>query len=100
VVVTATPTTDWVKATPAPAATAEITAATVNYEAGTLLKGSGPGVFYVTEAGTRRHIFDWDTFLAFGFAPEDIVEVDDEALEELTLVGELTRLVADEKENL
>lgn len=101
VVMTATPTTEWVVKTPtAVTATAEIPAAVVSYEAGTLLKGSGPGVFYVTEAGTRRHIFDWDTFLAFGFDPEEIVEVSDEALEDLLLAGELTRLVADEKENL
>ena len=69
-------------------------------EAGTLLKGSGDGVFYLTETGVRQHIYNWDTFLAFGFAPEEIVEVDDETLAAIPLAGELTRLVQNEQGRL
>ncbi|MDM8529434.1 SH3 domain-containing protein [Anaerolineales bacterium HSG24] len=63
------------------------------YELGTLLKGTGEGVFRVTASGSRKHIYDWDTFLAFGFKPEEIIEVDDAVLENYPLDGELTRLL-------
>jgi hypothetical protein len=112
VVVTATPTatpnpvTYTVEATPTAEPplepTAEVAAepTSIVYEAGTLLKGSGDGVFYLTEDGTRQHIYNWDTFLAFGFAQEDIVIVDDKVLEAIPLEGELTRLVFDEHDDL
>ena len=95
--VEATPTVD-----PSVEPTAEIAAepTSLAYEAGTLLKGSGDGVFYLTEDGTRQHIYNWDTFLAFGFAEEDIAIVDDTLLEAIPLEGELTRLVIDAQDDL
>jgi len=72
----------------------------VVYEPGTLLKGSGEGVFYLRDDGTRQHIYDWDTFLTFGFKQKDIVEVDDVVLDAYPLLGELTQLVRDDKGNL
>lgn len=115
VVVTATPTaTDAATATPVPTPTLEpaATAQTgsgaapeeettaVVYDPGTLLKGSGEGVFYLRDNGTRQHIYNWPTFLAFGFEQKDIVNVDDAALAQIPLAGELTQLVRDEAGNL
>ena len=113
IVVTATPTatsevvTYTVAATPTaepmtvePTAEVEVEPTSFAYEAGILLKGSGDGVFYLTEEGTRQHIYNWDTFLAFDFAQKDIVIVDDNVLEAIPLEGELTRLVLDEYDNL
>lgn len=79
---------------------ADVESSTVAYEAGTLLKGSGDGVFYLTEDGTRQHIYNWPTFLAFGFTQKDIVEIEDDLLEAMPMTGELTRLVRDAKDNL
>lgn len=73
-----------------------LVAPSLPYRTGSLLKGSGDGVFYLTEEGTRRHIYNWDTFLAFGFASEEIIEVDDAVLAAIPLGGELTRLVFDQ----
>jgi hypothetical protein len=111
VVVTATPTptpkvvTYTVEATPTVESTVEpmveeAEAPSTFYQAGNLLKGSGDGVFYLTEDGTRQHIYNWDTFLAFGFTEKDIYIVDDEVLEAIPLEGELTRLAFDEDDNL
>ena len=86
-------------ATPASTPTPTIPPA-VSYSAGALLKGSDDGVFYLTQAGTRLHIYDWDTFLAFGFAQNNIMLVSDEALAAMPLTGELTRLVSDEQGDL
>jgi len=99
IVVTATPTTTaTITVTDVTSATAEATETTISYSAGTLLKGSSDGVFYVTEAGTRQHIYDWDTFLSLGFKQERIVEVDDVILETIPLKGSLTRLIQHEKQ--
>lgn len=92
VLVTATPTATSMQPTPATEITTE-TSEAVEYAAGTLLKGSGDGVFYVTEAGNRQHIYDWETFLAWNFEPTAIIETNDETVEALPLEGELTRLV-------
>ncbi len=107
VVVTATPTpTTVAAATPQPTVV-ELTVkpqtspqATAAFEAGTVLKGSGDGVFYLTEAGTRLHVSNMDTLLAFGFAEKDIVAVAEPTLAGLPLAGDLTRLVFDSQDNL
>lgn len=83
-----------------PTTEAETKPAPVPNQAGTLLKGSGSDVFYLTEAGTRRHIHDQDTFQAFGFRQKDIITLADETLAEIPQVGELTRLVFDDQDNL
>ncbi len=72
----------------------------VTYASGTLLKGSGSGVFYVVDDVNRRHIYDWETFLAFGFADDDIVEISDEALALIPMTGELSRLIRTETNQL
>lgn len=63
------------------------------YRSGSLLKGSGPGVFYLNDDGARQHIYNWDTFRAFGFSEQEIIDIDDAVLEAVPLAGELTRLV-------
>ena len=65
-----------------------------------MLKGSGSDVFYLTVAGSRRHIHDQDTFQAFGFRQKDIITLADETLAEIPQAGELTRLVFDDQDNL
>jgi hypothetical protein len=70
------------------------------YEAGTVLKGNGDDIFYLTEDGARQRFYDRGTFLAFGFAEDDIVAVDDEVLAAIPLSGKLTRLAMDEADNL
>jgi len=77
---------------------AEPTAAV--YEPGTLLKGSGDGVFYLRDDGTRQHIHNWTVFLEFGFKQKDIVEVADAVLDTFPSAGELTQLVRDDQGNL
>ncbi len=72
----------------------------LTYEAGTLLRGSGDDIFYLTEDGVRRRFYDKSTFLAFGFAEDDIVPVDDEVLATIPLSGKLTRLATDKADNL
>jgi serine/threonine protein kinase len=69
---------------------------TFTYPAGTLLKGSGEGVFRIGADGQLQHIFDWETFLAFGFVQEDIVPVEDHVLSQWPEFEELTRVVQDE----
>lgn len=71
-----------------------IVAPSLPYRSGSLLKGSGPGVFYLNEDGARQHIYNWDTFRAFGFSPQEIIEIEDAVLESVPLAGELTRLVS------
>ena len=65
------------------------------YPVGTLLKGSGAGVFRVADRGLQ-HIFDWETFLAFNFKEEDIVLVEDIILSRWSEYSELTRIIQDE----
>ncbi len=69
---------------------------TFTYPAGTLLKGSGEGIFRIGADGRLQHIFDWETFLAFGFAQDDIVPVEDRVLSQWPEFEELTRVVQDE----
>jgi hypothetical protein len=66
------------------------------YPVGTLLKGSGAGVFRVAADGRLQHLFDWDTFLAFGYTEPDILTIDDAVLTPLPVAGELTRVIQDE----
>ena len=64
--------------------------------AGSLLKSADdPGVFWLKPDGTRLHIYDWPTFLAYGFKEEDIIIVPADQLHAIPLSGELTRLVSD-----
>lgn len=100
VVVTATPTIEYRIETRPATATAPAEPTAPAFAAGTLLKGSGEGVFYLTEAGTRRHVYDWETFEAFGFAETDIIAVEDEVLTEIPLGETLTRLVRTGDSNL
>ena len=97
-----------VRATPRPTPTASPTTAPVETatapavpsQAGTLLKGSGDGVFYLTEDGTRQHIYNMETFRAFGFNEQNIMLIDDTSLAAIPLSGELTRLVTDREGKL
>lgn len=66
------------------------------YEAGALLRGSHRFVYYVTATGTRQPIMDRETFLAYGFQDDQVVEVDDETLAALPVDEPLTRLVRGE----
>ncbi|MBI1881507.1 MAG: SH3 domain-containing protein, partial [Chloroflexi bacterium] len=102
-VVTATPTATPVVVIATPEATPVVELSvkpTATVEAGALLRGNGEAVFYVTADGTRQHIADFDTFLAFGFSAQDIVNVTDAALKALPQAGELTRLGYDEQDHL
>jgi serine/threonine protein kinase len=63
------------------------------FPVGSLLKGSGDGIFRLRANGTLQHIYDWPTFLAFGFAETDIQTVDETTLAKLPEGGELTRLL-------
>ncbi len=109
VVVTATPTATPVVAQATPEATPIIkltvrpetpVPTAIAFEAGTLLKGSGEEIFYVTEDGFRQKFHHQDTFLAYGFSEKKVITVDNETLTAIPLAGELTRLVADEADNL
>lgn len=70
------------------------------YAAGTLLRGSNRFVYYVTASGTRQPLMDRETFLAYGFHDEDVVEVADGALAALPVDEALTRLVQNEQGHL
>jgi hypothetical protein len=94
----ARPATPAATAKPAPAGRAKVSS--IHYKPGMLLQGSDDDVFYLTEAGTRRRIYDQATFQAFGFVADYIVKVDDELLEMLPLAEELTRLVRYPQGNL
>jgi hypothetical protein len=59
-----------------------------------LLKGSGEGVFRLTESGRLQHVYDLPTFQSFGYDQTDIQAIADDSLAELSLAGELTRLLA------
>jgi hypothetical protein len=72
----------------------------VELQPGMVLKGSGRDMFYLTPEHTRRRISDMDTFVAFGFSPNDLVRVDETALAAIPLGGELNRLVQFEQGNL
>ncbi len=110
IVVTATPTATLKAVVDDPAPTAEVQVGggaepkaeptAVIFKPGTLLKGSGDGVFYLRDDGTRQHIHNWSTFLEFGFAKKDIVDVEEAELDTYPLIGELTQLVRDDKGNL
>lgn len=63
------------------------------FPAGTLLKGAGPGVFRLGSDGRLQHIYDWPTFLAFGFDEGDIQTVTNDMLNVLPRGQELTRLI-------
>ncbi len=84
----------------APAVITENEAPPMVYEAGTLLAGSDHVVHYITEAGTRQPIYDDETFLAFGFQPAEVIEVDDDVLASIPAADVLSRLVFDEQNNL
>jgi len=69
---------------------------TLPFAAGSLLKSpDDPGVFWLSPDGTRQHIYDWPTFLAWGFQPEAIIIVQADLLDSIPMTGELTRLVYD-----
>ncbi len=80
--------------------TTENKAPAAPYKAGTLLKGSNHALYYVTETGTRQLIYDAATFSAFGFQPEEVIKVDDDALAAMPMTDVLTRLVLDDEDNL
>ena len=86
-------------ATATMAATATMTTsvtAAVGLPGGSLLKGRGEGIFRVAMDGRLQHIFDWDTFSAFGFQEADIQTVADQLL--ATWSGEeLTRVIEDQE---
>lgn len=63
------------------------------YPAGTLLKGSGEGVFRLSDSGQVQHVYDFPTFTTFGFSEADIQPIADDALAALPAAGELTRLL-------
>lgn len=68
--------------------------------AGTLLQASGDEIFYLTAAGERRLILDRQTFRAFGFAEEEVIQVSDKFLAAIPLAEPLTQLVLSEQVNL
>ena len=71
------------------------------FSPGTLLKGSGEGVFRMHPNGTLQHIYDFPTFLAFGFSEADLLIIDDEQLNDLPFNGsELTRLLESPTQDL
>ena len=63
------------------------------FPVGSLLKGTGAGVFRLNADGKMQHFYDWPTFLAFGFTEADIQTIDDAALANIPQSGELTRLL-------
>ncbi|MBN1217484.1 MAG: hypothetical protein JXM69_01030 [Anaerolineae bacterium] len=73
---------------PAPEATATPIAITL---VGQPLKGSQSAVYRLMENGRLRHIYDWPTYLALGYRPEEVVEVTDEQLTPYPLDLPLTR---------
>ena len=62
---------------------------------GTLLKGSGDGVFRLAADGQLQHVFDWETFLAFGFEESEITTVDDSVLAQWPAFEALRREIRD-----
>ncbi|NJN97796.1 MAG: hypothetical protein HC875_28815 [Anaerolineales bacterium] len=108
IVVTATPdaTPLAITATPAPTAVVELTvkppalAVAESYEAGTLLRGSGSTLFYVTAEGTRRSLADAAVLPAFGLDHQTVIQVTDAALAALPQADPLTRLSYDAGDNL
>jgi hypothetical protein len=72
----------------------------VAYKAGTLLKGNDHLVYYVTETGERRLVYDNKTFSAYGFRPEDVIKIGDDVLTSIPMTGVLTRLAFDGDGNL
>ena len=82
--------------TPAPQSGAEDTpepTPDLPYPVGTLLQGSGDGIFRMTAQGKIQHIYDFATFVSLGLNVETIQSIDDDALQELPSAGELTRLL-------
>lgn len=73
---------------------------TLPFSAGSLLQGSGEGVFRLSTTGQMQHIYDWPTFLAFGFDQTAIKPIDDNLLNELFHGVELTRLLEAEDDYL
>lgn len=57
------------------------------------IKGSSPAVYLRLADNTIRHIQNWDTFIALGFQPQDIVEVSDESLAEYELGASISRWI-------
>jgi hypothetical protein len=50
----------------------------------------------LTTGGQGQHIFDLDTFRAFGYQESDIMAVEDTVLDQLPMLGELTRIIQDD----
>lgn len=73
--------------TPAPTATP------LPFPAGSLLQGSGNGLFRLHDDGSVQHIYDWPTYLTFGFDPDEIRLTEDALLDELFQGEQLTRLL-------
>lgn len=82
--------------TPAPVSTP----VSLPFPPGTLLKGTGPGVFRLSAEGQLQHIYDWPTFAAFGFDEADIQTAADEMLNALPRDQELTRLIRGQEQPL
>ncbi len=70
------------------------------FPAGTLLKGTGPGIFRLSAGGRLQHIYDWPTFAAFGFDEADIQTAADDILNALPRDQELTRLIQGQDQSL
>ena len=70
------------------------------FPVGSLLKGSGDGVFRMQTDGNLQHIYDWPTFLSFGFTDDMIQTVDDSTLANIPTAGELTRLLENSDQSL
>ena len=101
VVVTATPLAEpatWTNAEVAPAASPTVASSPTTttvveptpIPAGILVKGSDADIFYITEDGTRLHVYNRETLPAFGLADKDIVQVDEATLAAMLPAGELT----------
>jgi len=88
-------------ASPKPSATATTVSATATvttlpnlpYPPGSLLQSTGDAVFRLRTNGRLQHIYDWPTFLEYGFKPDDIQQVDGIELGTWFEGDELTRLV-------
>ena len=74
----------------APANATTTPAATAQYTAGVLVKGSGPEVYLITDEGTRRWIPDETTFVSMGYSWSAIATVNDLELEQYPLGDPLT----------
>ena len=75
-------------------------AVAIPHKAGALLKGNDHFTYYVTETGARRPLYNQETLAAFGFEPENVVKVDNNALSAMPMAEVLTRLVLDDQDNL